>query len=46
MGTHVKVLSESYPMLTKMTGFKWFSKIFAIIALALEVLTGKSSSVI
>ena len=29
MGTHLRVLSESYPMNTNMTGFKWFSKIFA-----------------
>ena len=29
MGTHLRVLNESYPMSTKMTGFRWFSKIFA-----------------
>ena len=29
MGTHLKVLSESFPMNTNMTGFRWFSKIFA-----------------
>ena len=29
MGTHLKVLSESYLMSTNMTGFRWFSKIFA-----------------
>ena len=28
MGTHIRVLSESYPMNTNMTGFRWFSKIF------------------
>ena len=28
MGTHLRVLSESYPMNTNMTGFRWFSKIF------------------
>ena len=28
--THLRVLSESYPMNThKLTGFRWFSKIFA-----------------
>ena len=26
MGSHLRVLSESYPMNTYMTGFKWFSK--------------------
>ena len=29
MGTHLKVLSESFPMNTNVTGFRWFSKIFA-----------------
>ena len=29
MGTHLKVLSERYPMSTNMTGFRWFSKCFA-----------------
>ena len=29
MGTHLTVLSKSYPMNTNMTGFRWFSKIFA-----------------
>ena len=29
MGTHVRVLGESFPMNTNMTGFRWFSKIFA-----------------
>ena len=26
MGTHLKVLGESNPMNTNMTGFSWFSK--------------------
>ena len=26
MGTHLRVLSESYPMNTNMTGFRWFTK--------------------
>ena len=30
MGTHMRVLSESYPMNTNMTGFRWFSKILVI----------------
>ena len=29
MGTHLRVLSISYPMDTNMTGFRWFSKNFA-----------------
>ena len=29
MGTHLSVLCEGYLMNTNMTGFKWFSKIFA-----------------
>ena len=28
-GAHLRVLSKSHPMNTNMTGFKWFSKIFA-----------------
>ena len=33
MGTHLKVLCESYPMNTNMIGFKWFSKILCHCAL-------------
>ena len=33
MGTHFTVLSESYPMNTNMTGFRWFSKILNPCAL-------------
>ena len=29
MGTHLRILGESFPMNTNMTGFKWFSKILA-----------------
>ena len=29
MGTHLRVLSESYPMNTNMKGFRWVSKFFA-----------------
>ena len=29
MGSHLKILCESYPLNTNMTGFRWFSKIFA-----------------
>ena len=37
MGTHLRVLGESYPMNTNMTGLRLFSKIFATkIALALK----------
>ena len=46
MGTHLRELAESYPMNTNMTGFRWFSKIFAFlcfgrkVASALEGLNG------
>ena len=33
MGTHLRVLSESFPMNTNMTGFGWFSRIFASLCL-------------
>ena len=33
MGTHLRVLGESYPMYTNMTGFGWFSKILCPCAL-------------
>ena len=33
MGTHLRVLSKSYPMNTNMTGFRWFSKMFASLNL-------------
>ena len=29
MGTHLRVLSKSFPMDANKTGFQWFSKIFA-----------------
>ena len=29
MGTHMRVLSVSYPVNTNITGFIWFSKMFA-----------------
>ena len=29
MGTHMKVLGESFPINANMAGFRWFSKIFA-----------------
>ena len=28
-GTHMRVLEENYPMNTNMTGFWWFSEMFA-----------------
>ena len=31
MGTHLRVLSETYPMNTNMTGFRCFSNIFSIL---------------
>ena len=33
MGTHLRVLSESFPMNTNMTGFRGFSKIFVFLCL-------------
>ena len=33
MGTHMRVLQESYPMNTNMTRFRWFSKILHPCAL-------------
>ena len=30
MGTHLRVLSESFPMNTNLTGFRWFSNTFCI----------------
>ena len=45
MVTHLRLLSESYPINTDMTGFRWFSKIFVflcfgriLLALASKVL--------
>ena len=49
MGTHLRVLSKSYPMNTNMTGFRWISRnlcIFVLwkkVALALEGLRHKNS---
>ena len=31
MGAHLRVLAESFPMNTNMTGFRWFLKIFAAL---------------
>ena len=39
MGTHLRVLIESYPMNTNMTGFKWFSKSLHPCALGESSLT-------
>ena len=33
MGTHLRVLSESYPMNTNMTGFIWYIKSLHMFAL-------------
>ena len=32
-GTHLRVLSEIYPMNTNMTGFRWFSKTIGSLCL-------------
>ena len=37
MGTHLRVLCESYPMNANMTGFRWFSKNLCILVLWTEV---------
>ena len=37
MGTHLRVLIKSYPMNTKMIGFRWFSKIFASLCFLTKV---------
>ena len=34
MGTQLRVLIESYPMNTNITGFRWFSKICLLVILA------------
>ena len=39
MGTHLRVLHESCPMDTNMTGFKCFSKIFVFFVLRTKVAT-------
>ena len=40
MGTHLRVLSESYAMNTNMTGFRWFSKIIHALVSSHKVLSG------
>ena len=42
MGTYLRVLRESYPMNTNMTGFRWLSKIKSLL---LRVLDGTSLSI-
>ena len=37
MGTHLRVLSKSYPMNTNKTGFKWFSKYLCVLVLETKV---------
>ena len=37
MGTHLRVLSESFLMNTDMTGFRWFSKNLCILVLWMNV---------
>ena len=37
MGTHLRVLSESYPMNTKTTGFRWISKNLCILVFLTKV---------
>ena len=50
MGTYLRVLNESFPMNTNMTGFRWFSKnlcIFVLwtkVAIALEGLNNEAGN--
>ena len=37
MGTHLRVLSESYLMSTNLIGFRWFLKIFASLCSWMKV---------
>ena len=37
MGTHLRVLSESYLMITNMTGFVWFSENLCVLVLWTKV---------
>ena len=37
MGTHLRVLSKSYPMNTNMTGFGWFSKNLCVLVRWMKV---------
>ena len=37
MGTHLRALSESYPMNTNMTGFRWLSKNVASLCCSLRI---------
>ena len=37
MGTHLRVLSESYLMNTNMAGFRWFLKNLCILVLWMKV---------
>ena len=52
MGTQPRVLGESFPMNTNMTGFRWFSKNLGVFVLwmkdasALEGLIGEDSSIL
>ena len=36
MGTHLRVLIESYPMNTNITGFRWLSKTFTSLSFTLD----------
>ena len=39
MGTHMRVLSESYPVNTNITGFGWFSKKVCVLVLWTKVVS-------
>ena len=42
MGTHLRVLSTSFPMNTNMTGLSWFSKIFWVLRWIASALEGSN----
>ena len=46
MGTHLRVLSESYPMNTNMIGFRWFSSFLRPYALDESALSIGRSSIV
>ena len=45
MGTHLRVLSESSPINTNMTGFRWYSKYICVLVLRTNVATNSPQSV-
>ena len=46
MGTHLRVLNESFPMNTNTTGFSWLSKIFVLSTKVASALEGLSAQLV